>query len=164
VLARGRGFLVGAQNPDGGYPQQRGSQSNAQSTAWAIQGLLAAGRDPATVTREGSRSPLAYLQTLVGPDGSVHYSRTGAQTPVWVTAQALAALARQPLPIAPVSRRSQPTHAAASSAPAAAPPRAPARRAAAARVSVGGAPPPAALGPWLVALLRPVVLALSAPL
>ena len=32
----------------------------------------------------------------------MRYSRTGAQTPVWVTAQALAGLAQRPLPISPV--------------------------------------------------------------
>ena len=69
--------------------------SNAQSTAWAIQGLIAAGRNPDTVTRAGSRSPLAYLESLLAPDGSVRYSRTGAQTPVWVTAQALTGLRRE---------------------------------------------------------------------
>jgi hypothetical protein len=37
----------------------------------------------------------------VGPEGSVRYSRTGTQTPVWVTAQALTALAEKPFPIAP---------------------------------------------------------------
>ena len=76
-----------------------GQRPNAQSTAWAVQGLLAAGRDPASVRRHGSRSPLAYLQSLTGPDGSVHYSRTSAQTPVWVTAQALIALARRTFPV-----------------------------------------------------------------
>jgi energy-coupling factor transport system substrate-specific component len=105
VLARASTFLVRAQNRDGGYPQQPGGQSNAQSTAWAIQGLIAAGRNVASVTREGSRSPLGYLRSLLAPDGSVRYSRTGAQTPVWVTAQALTALAGKPLPIAPVGRR-----------------------------------------------------------
>jgi prenyltransferase beta subunit len=95
-------YLLAAQDLDGGYPQQPGGSSNAQSTAWAIQGLTAAGRNAAAVTRSGSRSPLAYLQSLVAPDGSVRYSRTGAQTPVWVTAQALTALALKPLPIAPV--------------------------------------------------------------
>ena len=54
-----------------------------------------------TVVRSGSRSPLGYLQTLQAPDGSVRYSRTGAQTPVWVTAQALTGLAQRPLPVAP---------------------------------------------------------------
>ena len=102
AIGRSSAFLVRSQNPDGGYPQQAGGESNAQSTAWAIQGLIAARRDPRTVTREGGRSPLAFLATLLGPDGSVRYSRTGSQTPVWVTAQALTALAGKPLPIAPV--------------------------------------------------------------
>ncbi|MGO9487639.1 MAG: prenyltransferase/squalene oxidase repeat-containing protein [Solirubrobacteraceae bacterium] len=103
-LSRAVGFLVRAQNLDGGYPQEPGGSSNAQSTAWAVQGLVAAGRKVESVTRQGSRSPLGYLQSLVGEDGSVRYSRTGAQTPVWVTAQALTALALEPFPIAPAPR------------------------------------------------------------
>lgn len=95
-------FLLRAQNLDGGYPQQPGGLSNAQSSSWAIQALTAAGRDVAAVKRQGSRSPLAYLESLLAPDGSVRYSRTGAQTPVWVTAQALTALARKPFPTSPV--------------------------------------------------------------
>jgi hypothetical protein len=99
VLARASGYLVGAQNPEGGFPQQRGGESNAQSTAWAVQGLLAVGRDPASVKRGGSRSPLGYLESLLAPNGSIRYSRTSAQTPVWVTAQALTALARKTFPV-----------------------------------------------------------------
>jgi uncharacterized membrane protein len=105
ALARAVAFLVHAQNPNGGLPQQPGGESNAQSTAWAIQGLIAAGRNPNTVTRAGSRSPLGYLQSLVAPDGSVRYSATGSQTPVWVTAQALTALAGRAFPIAPARSR-----------------------------------------------------------
>jgi prenyltransferase beta subunit len=104
ALARASAYLIGAQNRDGGFPQQPGGASNAQSTAWAIQGLIAGGLNVSAVTREGSRSPLGYLQTLLAPDGSVRYSRTGAQTPVWVTAQALIALAGKPLPVSPVRR------------------------------------------------------------
>jgi len=100
-LAASVRYLAGSQRPDGGFPQQRGGTSNAQSTAWAIQGLAAAGRDPSRVRRRGSRSPVAYLRTLVAPDGSVRYSATGAQTPVWVTAQALTGLEARPLPVAP---------------------------------------------------------------
>ena len=99
---RAADFLIGSQNPDGGFPQERGGLSNAQSSAWAIQGLIAASRDVRAITRHGSRSPLGYLESLIAPDGSVQYSRTGSQTPVWVTAQALTALAGKPLPIAPV--------------------------------------------------------------
>jgi energy-coupling factor transport system substrate-specific component len=95
-------FLVRRQNPDGGFPLQPGAGSNAQSTSWAIQGLLAAGRNPDRVRRGGSRSPVAYLRTLVTGSGAVRYSRTSSQTPVWVTAQALLALARKPFPLRPV--------------------------------------------------------------
>jgi energy-coupling factor transport system substrate-specific component len=100
ILTRASAFLVRAQNLDGGYPQEQGGLSNAQSSAWAVQGLVAAGRDPAAIMRAGSRSPLGYLESLIAPDGSVRYSRTGSQTPVWVTAQALTALAGRPFPIA----------------------------------------------------------------
>ena len=92
-------FLLHAQNLDGGFPEQPGGESNAQSTSWAVQGLTAAGRNVETIHRSGSRSPLGYLQSLVAPNGSVRYSRTSTQTPVWVTAEALTALARAPFPI-----------------------------------------------------------------
>jgi hypothetical protein len=97
ALGAAGSFLVRSQNPDGGYPQQYGGESNAQSTAWAAQGLIAVGRDPASVRR--SRSPLGYLESLLSPGGSIRYSRTNAQTPVWVTAQALIALAGWTFPV-----------------------------------------------------------------
>jgi prenyltransferase/squalene oxidase-like repeat protein len=99
VLGAATGFLTRAQNLDGGYPQRPGGESNAQSTAWAVQGLVAARRDPNSVRRRGSRSPVAYLESLLSASGSVRYSRTGAQTPVWVTAQALLALAEKTFPV-----------------------------------------------------------------
>ena len=100
-IARAKGYLLGAQDLDGGFPQQPGESSNAQSTAWAVQGLDAAGANVSRVRRGGSVSPLEYLEGLMGASGSVRYSRTSSQTPVWVTAQALAALAGKPLPVAP---------------------------------------------------------------
>ncbi len=116
VLAHATSYLIRSQNPDGGYPERPGGESNAQSTAWAIQGLIAAGKNVEAITREGSRSPLGYLASLLAPDGSVRYSRTGSQTPVWVTAQALTALAGKPFPIAPVRPRASRSTATASSA------------------------------------------------
>ena len=88
-----------ARTLDGGYALQPPGRSNAQSAALAVQGLVAAGRNPDRQRRRGARSPLAFLRTLQVPGGLVRYSRTSAQTPVWVTAQALAALARRPLPV-----------------------------------------------------------------
>ncbi|HTC60799.1 MAG TPA: prenyltransferase/squalene oxidase repeat-containing protein [Solirubrobacteraceae bacterium] len=101
VVARSVAYLRRAQNPDGGFPEQPGGESNAQSTAWAVQGLNAAGVNVGAVKRGHSRSPLAYLESLMAPNGSIYYSRTSAQTPVWVTAQALTALAAKPFPIGP---------------------------------------------------------------
>jgi prenyltransferase beta subunit len=91
--------LMRSQNADGGFPQGYGGESNAQSTAWAVQGLIAAGVKLGSVRRKGSRSPVAYLESLLAPNGSIRYSRTSAQTPAWVTAQALIALAGKTFPV-----------------------------------------------------------------
>jgi energy-coupling factor transport system substrate-specific component len=142
--ARAVGFIRAQQSPDGGFPSNPGADSNAQSTAWAVQGLLAAGVDPDSLHRGGVPSPLRYLSSLIGADGHVHYSRNSDQTPVWVTAQAAMALARKPLPLATVplpaaehrirrrAHRAAPVAATSSS-----PNRAPARR-----VVEHAAPPP----------------------
>ena len=100
VRARAVAFLRRRQDRDGGFPSQPGSGSNAQSTAWAIQGLEAAGVTPDGFHRGGAPSPLAYLDSLQTPGGMVHYARGQAQTPVWVTAEALMAMAGKPLPVA----------------------------------------------------------------
>jgi energy-coupling factor transport system substrate-specific component len=100
--ARAVRYLQAAQRPDGGFGQMAGGDSNAQSTAWAIQGLVAAGRNPRKLRR--TRDPLGYLVSLQAADGSVRYSRTSAQTPVWVTAQALVALEEKPFPLRPAPR------------------------------------------------------------
>jgi hypothetical protein len=89
-------WLVARQRADGGFPLLPGQASNAQSTAWAIQALAAAGRDPRRLRRRGGRDPIAFLRTLQARDGSFRYSRSSVQTPVWVTAQALLGLARRP--------------------------------------------------------------------
>jgi energy-coupling factor transport system substrate-specific component len=103
LLGAGADYLIRSQNLDGGFPQQYGGESNAQSTAWAIQGLLAAGQGGRVpiIRRRGSRSPEGYLESLLAPGGSIRYSRTSAQTPVWVTAQALIALSGKTFPVGP---------------------------------------------------------------
>ncbi|MEJ7891868.1 MAG: prenyltransferase/squalene oxidase repeat-containing protein [Solirubrobacteraceae bacterium] len=105
AVRRAASFLARQQNRDGGFPLSPGGASNAQSTAWAVQGLVAAGRNPLAVRRRGSRDPLGYLRSLTAPSGAVRYSRTSTQTPVWVTGQALAALAPTPFPLPPVPRQ-----------------------------------------------------------
>lgn len=103
--ARAVRFLERHQDRDGGFPASPGAGSNAQSTAWAVQGLLAVGVDPAAVRREGGPSPLTYLESLTMPDGHVRYARSSDETPVWVTAEAAMALAGKTLPLPPVPIR-----------------------------------------------------------
>jgi Prenyltransferase and squalene oxidase repeat len=122
VAGRAVAFILGAQNLDGGFPEQVGGESNAQSSAWAIQALDAVSRNVAAVTRHGSDTPLEYLESLLAPNGSVRYSRTGSQTPVWVTAQALTALAGKTFPIALPSARAALTPPPARTAAVAPPP------------------------------------------
>jgi len=92
VMRRAVTFIRSQQNRDGGFGDEEGAASNAQSTAFAICGLTAAGVKPAEVHRRGSPSPVAYLRSLIQPDGAVDYARGNAQTPVWVTAEAEIAL------------------------------------------------------------------------
>jgi Prenyltransferase and squalene oxidase repeat len=105
--ARAIGFLRGQQDADGGFASLPGAGSNAQSTAFAVQGLVAAGVDPSTVRRRGA-SPLDYLRSLIAPDGHIRYARGTDQTPVWVTAEAVMALEGKALPLGPVARRAAP--------------------------------------------------------
>ncbi len=90
AVKRALAYIDRAQNRDGGFPEQPGGPSNAQSTAWAAQALIAAKLPP---------RGLAYLERLTARSGAVAYAPGQAQTPVWVTAQALAALAGHALPI-----------------------------------------------------------------
>jgi Prenyltransferase and squalene oxidase repeat len=99
VARRAVAYLRTNQSPDGGFGQMRGSSPNSQSTAYAVQGLVAV-----DAARDSVGRALAYLTRLQRADGSIAYSRTSSQTPVWVTAQALAALRREPLPLAAVPR------------------------------------------------------------
>ncbi len=101
---RAVGYIAEQQDRDGGFPSQPGDESNAQSTAWAVQGLEAAGVDPGSLHRAGAPSPLQFLSSLIASDGHVRYSRSSDQTPVWVTGEALMALAEKPLPLATVAR------------------------------------------------------------
>jgi energy-coupling factor transport system substrate-specific component len=114
-VTRAVAYLRRTQNADGGFGQYAESDSNAQSTAWAVQGLVAAGRGPDSVKR-GGHSPLAFIRSLARAGGSIRYSRHSSQTPVWVTSQAITALARKPFPLRPVAARSAAARARAAGA------------------------------------------------
>lgn len=90
AISRALRYLRGRQNRDGGFELVRGRGSDVQSTAWAVQAFLAAGARPGAAAYR-------YLSRMQRADGSLRYSARYAVTPVWVTAQALPALARSPL-------------------------------------------------------------------
>ena len=85
-------FLRRHQNRDGGFELTVDRGSDAPSTAWAIQALLAAGRKPGAAA-------FAYLRRLQRPDGSVRYSVRYDSSRLWTTAQVAPALARRPFPL-----------------------------------------------------------------
>ncbi len=91
-LQRGVVFLRRHQNADGGFELTQGRGSDAQSTAWAIQALIAAGASPGPPA-------FRYLGRLRRSDGSYRYNARYVTTPLWVTAQVLPALAREPFPL-----------------------------------------------------------------
>jgi energy-coupling factor transport system substrate-specific component len=109
---RGLSYLRGAQRPGGGFPLGGNGAVNTQSTAWAIQGILASGGDPGSFRRGGSSAP-AYLSAQQQSDGHYRYSKSSNQTPIWVTSQVLVAAAGDYLPIQSPPREPKPTQSTA---------------------------------------------------
>jgi prenyltransferase beta subunit len=98
-------YLHEAQEPDGGFPERPGEgESNVASTAWAAQGLWAAGENPEKWVKGSGREPLDYMESLQQPDGHIRYRASEDLNGVWMTAYVVPAFAGQPLPIPPVPR------------------------------------------------------------
>lgn len=108
---RGLAYLQQVQLPDGGFALGQGGPANSQSTAWAVQGIIAAGGDPGS-PGPGGRSAADYLAARQTADGHYRYSASSDQTSIWVTAEVLPALLGEAFPVsAPAS------HGPAASAP-----------------------------------------------
>ncbi len=107
---RGLSYLRQAQRPGGGFPLGGNGPVNSQSTAWAIQGILAAGGDPGSYRRGGDSAP-DYLAARQEDDGHYRYSKSSNQTPVWVTAEALVAAANKYFPVPSPPREPTPAKA-----------------------------------------------------
>jgi energy-coupling factor transport system substrate-specific component len=113
---RGLSYLRGVQRKGGGFALGGGNGAvNTQSTAWAVQGILAAGADPG-VFRRGGASALEYLAHNQRTDGSYRYAKPGGdtpsevahQTPVWVTGEVLVATSSAFFPISAPTREKTP--------------------------------------------------------
>ena len=124
AVKRAARFLARQQNPDGGFPLSPGGAVQRAVDRVGGPGPRRRRSQSDQGPPERIAHPLAYLRSLTGADGAVRYSRTSAQTPVWVTApgagrarpQAVpAALGRSRQPAA-ARRRPSPTPAAAADA------------------------------------------------
>ncbi len=94
---RGLAYLRKHQLSSGGFALGGAGAVNSQSTAWALQGLLAVGG--AAELRTGA---LEFLAARQAGDGHYRYSASSDQTPVFVTAEAIPATAGEAFPVAPV--------------------------------------------------------------
>jgi hypothetical protein len=106
AMQGGLSYLRRHQRDNGGFALGGGGV-NSQSTAWAVQGMIAVGTDPASVKANG-RSAIDYLDGLQAGDGHFRYSSDSDQTPIWVTGQVLVAAAGEDFPVAPAPRTPQP--------------------------------------------------------
>jgi hypothetical protein len=101
--ADGVRWLGRVQRGGGGWGLATTGIVNTQSTAWAVQGLIAADSGGGAL-----RKGLAYIERQRVADGHYRYSAATDQTPIWVTAQALLAVEREPLPLPVVARAPRP--------------------------------------------------------
>jgi hypothetical protein len=100
-VVSGLAFLKAAQNSDGGFPYTPGpdSASDANSTAYVVQALVAAGEDPLSPTWTISNShPISYLLSLQLPDGSFEW-QPGTGANLLATQQAIPALLGRAHPV-----------------------------------------------------------------
>jgi energy-coupling factor transport system substrate-specific component len=118
---RAVGYLRQAQQKGGGFRLGGNGALNTQSTAWAVEGLLAAGADPAQF-KKGGKSAYEYLESNQAGDGHYRYSSGSDQTPVWVTGQVLVAAAHKHLPLEAPPRAPQPKQVTPTPTPAPQPP------------------------------------------
>lgn len=91
------------QAPDGAFRNgdPPGGASHVQSTALAVQGIVAVGADP-TADRftESGGTPVDYLRSAVRDDGGLGVTADAGSSSPWATAQALPALVARPTPFA----------------------------------------------------------------
>lgn len=99
-------YLRQAKRPNGGFAPGGNLSANAQATAWASQGLLAAGKNPAAFS--DGKSSFTYMRDLQTSDGNFLQAPNQEASPVWVTADVLVPLAGNHLPIAAPPREPKP--------------------------------------------------------
>lgn len=92
-------YLHFCQAPDGGFSFQT-DESNVGSTAWAVQGIVAAGENPrADGWKSGGRTPIDYLNGMQQSDGHFRFCKSSDINLVWMTAETIPALMGKAYPL-----------------------------------------------------------------
>jgi energy-coupling factor transport system substrate-specific component len=106
---RALAYMRKSKRDNGGFAPGNNLSANAQATAWASQGLLAAGKDPASFGT--GKSSFAYMRDLQVSAGYFLQAPNQEASPVWVTADVLVPLSGHFLPIAAPARAPKPKQA-----------------------------------------------------
>lgn len=110
AVADGLDYLAGAQNADGGFgwdpnAAPPASLSDTNSTAYALQAILAAGEDPTGGRwKQGSNTPISYLLDAQMPNGGFEW-QPGSDANQSATRQAIPGLLGRPFPWASADLR-----------------------------------------------------------
>jgi iron complex transport system substrate-binding protein len=92
-------YLHFCQAPDGGFSFQT-DESNVGSTAWAVQGMVAAGENPrADAWKSGGKTPIDYLSGMQQSDGHFRFCKSNDTNLVWMTAETIPALMGKAYPL-----------------------------------------------------------------
>ncbi len=103
TIISGLNYLQSAQNSDGGFPYDLvsiwGTDSDANSTAYAIQAILAAGQNPETSPWvQSGGNPIQFLLSLQLANGSIEW-QSGYGANLLATQQVIPALLHRPFPL-----------------------------------------------------------------
>lgn len=97
------GYLKRSQEEDGGFNSGNdwmSNGSNASSSSWVLQSLIAAGENPSgDQWAKGGNNPRSYLLNLQNKDGFYNWKADVISLPATITAQTIMALAQKPFPI-----------------------------------------------------------------
>ncbi|SFR01201.1 S-layer homology domain-containing protein [Desulfoscipio geothermicus] len=92
-------YLKSCREEDGGFSWE-GNKSNSATDAWVLQGLFAAGENPASEEWSvNGKNAVTHLFSLQNSDGSFNWMPDVRSSPVMMTAYAVMALAKKPFPV-----------------------------------------------------------------
>jgi hypothetical protein len=99
AVTRALSYLHFCQAADGGFTYQA-RESNVGSTAWAVQGISAAGQDAASSAWASSsgKTPFDYLASMQQSDGHFRYMTSVDTNLAWMTAETIPALYKKAYP------------------------------------------------------------------